>query len=270
MPLQIGSDLCCNPVPATLRCRLCRSVVFDDIRQLASAALSAADVVRRITLRRLRETFGHTKLQVTVWNAQWYIVCTSMTVHGVAGMNCTWLRQCITWSALCSAACLPAQELDFSTVVAPKAEAIFDELSDILAPYYMGANSPLAAEDSEQDESADPEGDGSSSSSMAAAARAGGVFARLGPALEQMQKFVAKAALLLWLWFDQQCEVMAEEVRHQACGKLIRTPSCLWIAFVLVGHAQFGRKLAPATVLQPNQQASLKHNGFNAKSMSMV
>lgn len=91
---------------------------------------------------------------------------------------------------------------------------MFDELSDILAPYYMGANAPLAAEDSEIDESADPEGDGSSkSSSMAAAARAGGVFARLGPALEQMQKFVAKAALLLWLWFDQQCEVMAEEVR---------------------------------------------------------
>jgi hypothetical protein len=116
---------------------------------------------------------------------------------------------------------VPAQELDFSTVVAPKAEAVFDELSDILAPYYMGANAPLAAEDSEQDESADPEGDGSSSSSssMAAAVRAGGVFARLGPALEQMQKFVAKAALLLWLWFDQQCEVMAEEVRQQACGK---------------------------------------------------
>lgn len=105
-----------------------------------------------------------------------------------------------------------AKELDFSTVVAPKAEAVFDELSDILAPYYMGANSPLAAEDLEQDESADPEGDGTSSTS-AAAARAGGVFARLGPALEQMQKFVAKAALLLWLWFDQQCEVMAEEVR---------------------------------------------------------
>jgi hypothetical protein len=44
--------------------RLCRSVVFDEIRQLATAALSAADVVRRITLRRLKETFGHTKLQV--------------------------------------------------------------------------------------------------------------------------------------------------------------------------------------------------------------
>jgi len=76
----------------------------------------------------------------------------------------------------------------------------------------MGANAPLAAEDSEADEAADPEGDGSSSSSMLAA-RAGGVFARLGPALEQLQKFVSKAALLLWLWFDQQCEVMAEQVR---------------------------------------------------------
>lgn len=61
------------------------------------------------------------------------------------------------------------------------------------------------------DEAADPDDD-VKSSNMAAAARAGGVFARLGPALEQMQKFVAKAALLLWLWFDQQCEVMAEEV----------------------------------------------------------
>lgn len=42
----------------------CFRVQFDDIRQLATAALSAADVVRRITLRRLKETFGHTKLQV--------------------------------------------------------------------------------------------------------------------------------------------------------------------------------------------------------------
>jgi hypothetical protein len=106
------------------------------------------------------------------------------------------------------------QDLDFSTVVAPKAEAVFDELSDILAPYYMGANAPLAADETQDEEAADPDADGSGkSSSMAAAARAGGVFARLGPALEQLQKFVAKAALLLWLWFDQQCEVMAEEVR---------------------------------------------------------
>lgn len=106
------------------------------------------------------------------------------------------------------------QDLDFSTVVAPKAEAVFDELSDILAPYYMGANAPLAADDAQDEEAADPDADGSGkSSSMAAAARAGGVFARLGPALEQLQKFVAKAALLLWLWFDQQCEVMAEQVR---------------------------------------------------------
>jgi hypothetical protein len=137
-----------------------------------------------------------------------------------------------------SAECVSAQELDFSTVVAPKAEAVFDELSDILAPYYMGANSPLAAEDSEQDESADPEGDGSgsssSSSSMAAAARAGGVFARLGPALEQMQKFVAKAALLLWLWFDQQCEVMAEEVRQQARSRMKRQ-MLSFLSFLLLG-----------------------------------
>lgn len=66
------------------------------------------------------------------------------------------------------------------------------------------------------DEAADPEDGDVKSSSMAAATRAGGVFARLGPALEQMQKFVAKAALLLWLWFDQQCEVMAEEVSAAA------------------------------------------------------
>jgi hypothetical protein len=43
-----------------------RSLSHDDLRQLASAALSAADVVRRTTLRRLRETYGHTKLQVRV------------------------------------------------------------------------------------------------------------------------------------------------------------------------------------------------------------
>lgn len=158
------AELLGNGLPAEQRLQ------FDDIRQLATAALSAADVVRRITLRQLKETFGHTKLQ----------------------------------------------DLDFSTVLAPKAEALFDELSEVLAPYYMGANSPLSADDLQVDEAADPDADDSSSdgksSSMAAAARAGGVFARLGPALEQMQRFVAKAALLLWLWFDQQCEVMAEEV----------------------------------------------------------
>ena len=39
-----------------------------------------------------------------------------------------------------------------------------------------------------------------------------GVLGRHGPALAQLQQFSAKAALLLWLWFDQQCEVMAEQV----------------------------------------------------------
>lgn len=53
-----------------------------------------------------------------------------------------------TRHCLCRCRCLCArQDLDFSTVLAPKAEALFDELSDILAPYYMGANSPLSADD---------------------------------------------------------------------------------------------------------------------------
>lgn len=52
---------CCAWACVVLAC----SIQFDDIRQLATAALSAADVVRRITLRRLKETFGHTKLQVS-------------------------------------------------------------------------------------------------------------------------------------------------------------------------------------------------------------
>jgi hypothetical protein len=43
------------------------SLSHDDLRQLASAALSAADVVRRTTLRRLKETYGHTKLQVCMY-----------------------------------------------------------------------------------------------------------------------------------------------------------------------------------------------------------
>lgn len=47
----------------------------------------------------------------------------------------------------CRCWCCTRQDLDFSTVLAPKAEALFDELSDVLAPYYMGANSPLSAED---------------------------------------------------------------------------------------------------------------------------
>eukprot|EP00879_Flechtneria_rotunda_P017132 GHRR01017942.1.p1 GENE.GHRR01017942.1~~GHRR01017942.1.p1 ORF type:complete len:543 (+),score=236.66 GHRR01017942.1:82-1629(+) len=41
---------------------------------------------------------------------------------------------------------------------------------------------------------------------------ANGALESFGPQLEQVQKFGAKAALLLWLWFDQQCEVMAEQV----------------------------------------------------------
>jgi hypothetical protein len=55
------SCCCAFGVGVILAC----SIQFDDIRQLATAALSAADVVRRITLRRLKETFGHTKLQVS-------------------------------------------------------------------------------------------------------------------------------------------------------------------------------------------------------------
>lgn len=38
----------------------------DDLRAMASAAMSAADVARRTTLRRLKETFGHKKLQVGI------------------------------------------------------------------------------------------------------------------------------------------------------------------------------------------------------------
>jgi hypothetical protein len=216
-------------------------IAFDDIRQLATAALSAADVVRRTTLRRLRETFGHhTKLQVGLlalllarlpallhalssvpWHergtavgissdVQWQDSKLANAPHSAHTLCLPTLYRVVSCCVvLCHAVSL--QDLDFSAVIAPKAEAVFDELADILAPYYMGTNAPLAAEDSEADEAADPEGDGSSSS-MSAAARAGGVFARLGPALEQLQKYVAKAALLLWLWFDQQCEAMAEEV----------------------------------------------------------
>jgi hypothetical protein len=36
------------------------------------------------------------------------------------------------------------QDLDFSVVVAPKAEAVFDELLDSLAPYYTGDNAAAA------------------------------------------------------------------------------------------------------------------------------
>lgn len=43
-----------------MRCRL----NLDDLRELAGAALSAADVARRTTLRRLRDLYGHLKLQV--------------------------------------------------------------------------------------------------------------------------------------------------------------------------------------------------------------
>lgn len=62
----------------------------------------------------------------------------------------------------------------------------------------MGTNAPLSASAAE-----DGLGD---------AAADAGVLGRLGPALEPLQKYVARAALLLWLWFDQQCEGMAEQV----------------------------------------------------------
>jgi hypothetical protein len=327
------------PLAAAFLLCACR-IAFDDIRQLATAALSAADVVRRTTLRRLRETFGHqTKLQVGLYGNQLWqsfisdMHCCAHVLLGVwadkacghccgtlgpvtqclRAMYCEldgtqlWRKHCFTldvlgmWTEyvgavdgvrsialgllsasackqrtvsrsklghattgptphamLCFALlrqmlCLPCctlsccamlccavllQDLDFSAVIAPKAEAVFDELADILAPYYMGANAPLAAEDSEADEAADPEGDGSSSS-MSAAARAGGVFARLGPALEQLQKYVAKAALLLWLWFDQQCEAMAEEVRV-LCSRLQADQSSLSLPPCLSGVASHG------------------------------
>ncbi|KAF8056765.1 SECA2 [Scenedesmus sp. PABB004] len=133
-------------------------VSHDDLRQLASAALSAADVVRRTTLRRLRESHGHAKLQ----------------------------------------------ELDFSSVVAPRAEAVFDELQHTLAALYMGRTASLAG--------ATPEEDGADSAPRGGSSPAAGPLGRLGPALEQLQVFGSKAALLLWLWFDQQCEAMAEKV----------------------------------------------------------
>lgn len=175
------------------------------------------------------------------------------------------------------------QDLDFSAVIAPKAEAVFDELSDILAPYYMGANAPLAAEDSEADEAADPEGDGSSSS-MSAAARAGGVFARLGPALEQLQKYVAKAALLLWLWFDQQCEAMAEEVSWGTALVASRTAFqiLMEIAYMLalcciarqgVAHCAQGvpgmlKHTTPGCMLMSAPQQGM-YQGFPSQDLSM-
>lgn len=98
---------------------------------------------------------------------------------------------------------LELQELNFTTIVAPTAEAVFDELRDTLQPYYIGDNAPLPAVNATEDE------DGSSGPSGALNMA---VLARLGSGLESMQQYVARAGLLLWLWFDQQCEQMAEQV----------------------------------------------------------
>jgi hypothetical protein len=100
------------------------------------------------------------------------------------------------------------QELDFLTVVAPKAEAVFQELCHTLQPYYMGHNAPLSASTAAEEET---------SSSGPGGAVAAAALQRLGPALEQLQQFGAKAALFLWLWFDQQCEAMAEQVGAVKC-----------------------------------------------------
>jgi hypothetical protein len=113
------------------------------------------------------------------------------------------------------------QELDFSTVVAPKAEAVFQELCHTLQPYYMGHNAPLSAMAAAEEE------DGSSGPAGAGAAAA---LQRLGPALEQLQQFGAKAALFLWLWFDQQCEAMADQVgavRTKACLSAVLCTVCI-------------------------------------------
>jgi hypothetical protein len=125
-------------------------------------------VVRRITLRQLKETFGHTKLQVGQASSGLFRVpCSCFThapcsplnhlppLHPQQGLP---VAQGAHPTQHNNNSLLPllllhplpkhtAQDLDFSTVLAPKAEALFDELSDVLAPYYMGANSPLSADD---------------------------------------------------------------------------------------------------------------------------
>lgn len=92
---------------------------------------------------------------------------------------------------------LPLQDLNFTAVVAPKADTVFNELCDSLKPHYMGTNAPLSATLSIDEGASEADA---------------GALGRLATVLEPLQKYVARAALLLWLWFDQQCEGMAEQV----------------------------------------------------------
>ncbi|KAI8472415.1 MAG: SecA DEAD-like domain-containing protein [Monoraphidium minutum] len=79
------------------------------------------------------------------------------------------------------------EDLDFTAVIAPKAEAAF------VAWEAQRADAPPARP-----------------------VPGGGLDLTSGP----LQPFCVKAALLLWLWFDQQCAVMAGEVRD-AGGLLV-------------------------------------------------
>jgi len=102
------------------------------------------------------------------------------------------------------------QDLDYTAVIAPKADAAFAEWEAQQAAATAAAATATANRNNL--------GFGSSAAALAATAAGGsdGTNALLqGP----LQPFCVKAALLLWLWFDQECARMAWEVRARiACG----------------------------------------------------
>jgi hypothetical protein len=87
-----------------------------------------------------------------------------------------------------------SQDLDFTAVIAPKADAAFQEWESHQAAAVAAASSSSRRP-------------GSRAGAAAAAAATSNSLLQ-GP----LQPFCVKAALLLWLWFDQECARMAEEV----------------------------------------------------------
>ena len=119
-------------------------------------------------------------------------------------------------------------------VLAPKVEEVLEdeELLNSLNSLLMGQAEPLGriiqtpnpkdqldgnpstTDNRVASSSSSSSGNGSSSSSSSSSSGSGAFEDALPGACLPVQQYALKAAVYLWLWFDQQCSLMAEEVRE--------------------------------------------------------
>jgi preprotein translocase subunit SecA len=136
-------------------------------------------------------------------------------------------------------------------VVAPKVEEVLgdEELFSGLTPLLMGTSQPLGGVLVNPLTGVDPVNSGSDSDEETAASSRGDGSSRQGlaGAVLPVQQYALRAAVHLWLWLDQQCALMAEEVK--AAGGLLVLGSSLQesnrIELQLRGRA--GRQGDPGT-----------------------